>query len=349
MKRYISAISLGLLSIASSAFAASYTVMVGAGKETTVINAFIPENLKVHVGDTVVFKLSNDELYGIALPGKTPLMQIPQVVPVPGGKPEEVMFNPAIGFPSRMPGAPVETYDGSKMVGSGFMSKQPSAPGAPPNNTLSVKFAKAGTYMVYELLHPYMTATVEVVPVSAKIPTVQQVTDQTAKQAKAYLDQVPLVMDQAKAVRSEPGPNGTTVWYVRAGAMDFITGNPKVQTYAFAPKNITIKAGDAIVWTSAEFHTVSLIPAPPYPEAVVPVMQPKGPPLLTLNPMVFAPFKPSGSYDPSQFFNSGPIGPLSDRGNGWTLTFDTPGTYKYFCSLHRSLGMEGQIIVQPRD
>jgi plastocyanin len=32
----------------------------------------------------------------------------------------------------------------------------------------------------------------------------------------------------------------------------------------------------------------------------------------------------------------------------FALTFETPGVFKYVCGIHRDQGMEGTIIVQPR-
>jgi sugar lactone lactonase YvrE len=53
-------------------------------------------------------------------------------------------------------------------------------------------------------------------------------------------------------------------------------------------------------------------------------------------------------YDPAQYFNSGDLGPFSNAGNSWSLKFDSPGTYKYFCVFHRAQGMEGTVTVTER-
>lgn len=42
-------------------------------------------------------------------------------------------------------------------------------------------------------------------------------------------------------------------------------------------------------------------------------------------------------------FNSGDIA----AGEVYSFTFQTPGTYKYFCMHHEGMGMVGTIIVQP--
>jgi len=38
--------------------------------------------------------------------------------------------------------------------------------------------------------------------------------------------------------------------------------------------------------------------------------------------------------------------PEVDPGGAWTRTFDSPGTYPYFCSLHPTL-MPGTVVVAP--
>jgi plastocyanin len=35
-----------------------------------------------------------------------------------------------------------------------------------------------------------------------------------------------------------------------------------------------------------------------------------------------------------------------DEGYEYTHTFDTAGTYEYYCSPHRGLGMEGEVVVE---
>jgi halocyanin-like protein len=36
----------------------------------------------------------------------------------------------------------------------------------------------------------------------------------------------------------------------------------------------------------------------------------------------------------------------SDKGHTFEHTFDTTGTYKYFCSPHKSMGMKGVVVVE---
>ncbi len=76
----------------------------------------------------------------------TPGERIPTfAVPLPGGGPTDLMINPLLGFPTRPPGAPVETYTGFGFASSGLLQKQ-TPPGAPPNKSMSLVFDTPGTY-----------------------------------------------------------------------------------------------------------------------------------------------------------------------------------------------------------
>src|SRR5262249_4642101 len=121
------------------------------------------------------------------------------------------------------------------------------------------------------------------------------------------------------------------------------------QIFDFLPKDVTIKAGDTIVWGSEYFHTVTFDPKTPGVDFILP-KPPEGqaPPQLILNPDVLRPAKPAGTYDATQYFNSADLRPFSLGAASWALTFDKPGTYEYFCAVHRDLGMKGKVIVQPR-
>lgn len=119
-------------------------------------------------------------------------------------------------------------------------------------------------------------------------------------------------------------------------------------SFDFLPKNLTIKAGDTVIWEAVDAHTITLIPAPPPPEIFIVKPQADAYPLLIRNPQVFRPTKPAAVYDPAQHFNSAPIGQTTRNGTSWALTFDTPGVYEYICALHHELGMKGTITVVPR-
>jgi plastocyanin len=344
------------------------TVLVGGGQDTTQLLAFFPEKVKIRVGDTVNFKLNSEEIHTVTFtsgerpPGATqatvanePLAEPGRVipvlaVPVPGGNAGEFMINPIVGFPTRQQGAPIETYDGKGYRNSGILSKQPPAPGAPPNDNFSLTFTQAGTFKYLCILHPDVhKGLIEVVSAdTADAPDQARLDAQAKAEMAPLLAQVEAAHAQGQEARKEGGPNGTTVWHVRAGAVDFLSGDLRAQAFEFLPKQLTIKSGDTVVWGSFYFHSVVFRPTPEPAEPIIVKPQPQGPPLLLFNPLVFAPSKPSGIYDPTKYYNSSDLGFFSPGGFSWALTFDRPGTYQYYCGLHETFGMKGSLIVQAR-
>ena len=94
------------------------TLLAGAGEDTVSVNAFLPSNVTVRVGDTVTWKLNQPDephtttfLSGGARP--------PVAIPVEGGGPTDIQMPPNAAFPTRPPGAPVESYNGTAYAGSG--------------------------------------------------------------------------------------------------------------------------------------------------------------------------------------------------------------------------------------
>lgn len=89
----------------------------------------------------------------------------------------------------------------------------------------------------------------------------------------------------------------------------------------YNPAELTITAGQTVEWKNVAImmHTVTADPS--LAKKADDVALPPG-------------AKP---------FNSGDIGP----GKSFQYVFDVPGTYKYFCIPHESMGMVGTITVKP--
>ena len=203
-----------------------------------------------------------------------------------------------------------------------------------------------GTYEYVCLLHPPMRATITVVEA-----TVADVPSQGDIDAMAQAEEAPLraeikrVVDSGQNVRTEPGPNGTTIWHVQAGA----GGIPATaQSFDFLAKDITIQEGDTVVWDSEMFHNVTFHPGRMHPEFIIPKPQPQGPPIISFNPEVVFPHKPAGEFDGTGFWSSGVMGVDTmalPGGKTFAMTFSKAGSYKYMCAIHRVLGMEGSVTV----
>jgi plastocyanin len=115
------------------------------------------------------------------------------------------------------------------------------------------------------------------------------------------------------------------------------SANAEVQVNAFAPRTITIAAGDSVTWRvdSTEFHTISFLGGgspPPFIDA--------GSDGVFMNPAAVMPSGDS-SYDGGGVAGSG----LLDKGQTYTLTFPKPGTYEYLCLVHPE--MTGTVVVKP--
>jgi plastocyanin len=101
-----------------------------------------------------------------------------------------------------------------------------------------------------------------------------------------------------------------------------------VSGHHFDPSTITVKAGDTVTFgnASAESHTVTA-----YQDSI----------------------PPGGKYFSSGGAASekdarGNLGAaLIQEGSTFSVTLDTPGTYRYFCIPHESDGMKGTIVVTP--
>ena len=341
------------------------TLLVGGGQDTTVFDTFLPQKLRIRVGDTVTWKFNSEPprrhtvtLVGGPFPGPkdpaaggAPGEVIPgRWVPVPGGASGELMRNPVFAWPSRRAGAPVETYDGATYVNSGELSTKPRLPDMAKNDTFSVTFTKPGTYRYFCLFHrPHMVGIVEVLPATATdVPDQAQIDAQAKAEMAHLLALIDKGKEQAKAVRRQPGPNGTTLWMVRVGGYDLPSGELLGQSFEFLPKNLTIKAGDTVIWEAVEGHTITFVPSPPAPDPFIVKPQANAYPLLIRNPKVYQPAKPQAVYDPAQHFNSSPIGITAPAGTSWALTFDTPGVYEYVCAFHHEMGMKGMVTVVER-
>jgi len=218
----------------------------------------------------------------------------------------------------------------------------------PAFREFSLTFAKPGVYRYACALHPHMQGTIEVASADTVDVASQAEIDRRAKaETDHLLALIEKAKDLGKTVRSQPGPNGTTFWFLRAGAFD-LSADMRGGLYEFLPKNLTVKTGDTVIWQSVEPHTITFNPTPPEPVLFTVGPRPDGPPFVVRNEKVWQPSKPASVYDPVQYFNSAPLGIITPQGTNWALTFDKPGVYEYICAFHHPMGMKGTITVVSR-
>lgn len=91
-------------------------------------------------------------------------------------------------------------------------------------------------------------------------------------------------------------------------------------TMTYTPDTVRVEVGETVRWEngSAVMHTVTADPEEAFKDESVTL--PDG--ASTFN---------SGNMDPGQTFE---------------YTFETPGTYRYFCIPHEAVGMRGTVIVE---
>lgn len=92
----------------------------------------------------------------------------------------------------------------------------------------------------------------------------------------------------------------------------------RVANIAYMPASLDVAVGDTVTWTSEDQgvrHTVTS--GEPAGETVPGVSEGEA-------------AKPDGSFD----------GALDDAGDSFTFTFDTAGSYAYFCEVHPSMTAE---------
>lgn len=91
-------------------------------------------------------------------------------------------------------------------------------------------------------------------------------------------------------------------------------------TMTYTPDTVRVEVGETVRWenSSAVMHTVTADPEEAFKDESVTL--PDG-----------ASTFDSGNMDPGQTFE---------------YTFETPGTYRYFCIPHEAVGMKGTVIVE---
>lgn len=305
------------------------------------VNAFFPQKVTIHVGDTVRFvrgmmphtidipPVGSDSDLPFFVAGKL-------VAGVNDAAGNPFWFNghvPSLGLNPLLavPGPTRVSYDGSKRVESGFFVGNGAAP------DLNVTFTKAGAFKAFCDVHYGMAATVVVLPKSRPLPTAAQ--DNAALRAQARSD-----VKALKAAAHIKLPANT----VSVGS----AGPGGAELFAMFPATLHIKAGTVVTFTMSrdtrEAHTVTF-GSPAYLAKLARGLL--SDPLLTQEDLypsdipVAGPIVVSPPAHGNGFANLGALDrdsttPLPASGK---IMFPTPGTYQYVCLIHPF--MRGTIIV----
>jgi plastocyanin len=323
----------------------TYTVLVGAVDDTVGANvmAYFPENLRIHVGDTVHWQRNGDEIHTVTfLAG----MELPPFnVKAPDGLPSPEMRNPLIAFPV----APRDgRYDGSTFATSGIFGPDPDI--FQGVESFDLTFTRRGTYNYVCVVHgAIMSAQIIVVEHDEDVPSPREVDEQARRSIALALANVPEAIELGEAEVPPPTQNddGSTTFHVVVG---YAVGQLYMQR--FFPLESTVQPGDTVEWTFSKHdlanHTITFLNGNEAPDDLIVWPQDDEQPLLLVNPEVlFAqnadqPLTRQGVYSSGRLLHADP--PPS-----FALTIgDISGEEPYQCLLHDSVGMLGKLYIVPR-
>ena len=304
--------------------------------------AFLPNELWVHLGDSILWTFPTHERHTLTLlkPGQTR----------PPG------FGPVFGVPVGCPGLTPDgsSFDGSACVTSGVLllpeGSEPTTTAPTYSVTFSAPATATGNFKFVCLIHADMTGVVHVLDPSQPLPYDQDFYDRQGQRERAALLSEASTRDNRGVPNDEDG-----VWsnHVAVGVGEILTttgaGSQTASLMRFLRNTIVVRVGDTVEWTSLDpsiNHTVTFGTEPadprPFSSNVTPTSD--GARQATIS-------------SPLDSVNSGFLSPTpQDRANlaqsplgvtRFRVTFTSPGNFNYICAVHDQLGMKGTVIVRP--
>jgi plastocyanin len=327
-------VGMGLTAKASTEFQNKYS---------SDVNAFFPSKVTIRKGGKVRFKALGFHTLdippggGTALPLFGPSGQITGATDA-GGAPfwfngqANLQFNPAVlvdNFGKSF------TRQGNKRIESGLPLAQAPKP-------ITVKFKRKGTFTYFCDIHPGMKGKVVVKGRHARIPSAK-------KDKKAVKKQLAAARKRAKKLQSVvPAGNNVSVGGSAKGGVEYFAMLPAVKTVAHGT---TVRFAMSV--RSFDAHTATFGPGNPLtePTSYLGVISGSFAGAVLDQRGVYPSEQPpsiaayTSALHGNGFWNSG----VMDRDAASPppafndLTFNTPGTYDYYCMIHPF--MHGQIKV----
>jgi plastocyanin len=284
--------------------------------------AFLPNELWVHVGDSMTWTFVTDEKHTVTFL-----------------KPGQIRPPFQAGCPGTTPDA--SSYDGTQCLNSGpLLSGQ----------SYTVNFPKAGNFRLVCLVHVDMTGIIHVLDPSETLPRDEAFYDRQVRQDRSeLLSDASLLEGRAIATAERTAENEAS-----AGISEIVAttggGSHSAAVMRFLRGTTIVRVGDTVEWTNlgpTVNHTITFgiepsdpITAPPSPGVVTDTDG-------ALHAVI-------GS--PTDNVHSGLLRPAPEERVGlaqslpgitrFRVTFTSPGIFHYICALHDDLGMVGTVIVQ---
>jgi plastocyanin len=307
------------------------------------LNGFYRRQITINAGDSVRWLFSRRVVHTVTFlrPGQNrPPLEVPDPAhPYTG-------FTDATNTPFWFNGQPSLSIPpdhafpqgGGSTDGRTYTNSGLSAPEFKP---YTLKFTRTGTFRYICLVHPGMAGNVKVLAKGRPVPSARE--DRAAARAQSAR----AVQRARDLARFTPAANNVVGGHDRG----------EVSWFRFFPRTKTVRVGQTVrfsVSSTSEIHTVRFGPdawhSPADKELIMAQPQPTGPPRLQFNGLIFLPSDPAlppytGKNHGNGFLNTGVIdtNPNSPPPSSATVTFATPGTFDFECTIHP--GMQGTIRV----
>ena len=225
-------------------------------------------------------------------------------------------------------GAPQSTPSGNGYTGTGFHTSDLTFG---PGKSYEVRFPQVGVFPFYCVTHAEMQGTVTVVESSTD--------DQASMTARGGLE-FAAALRELKAIARDWASRPDVRMPLPDGSIEHVVAIAGATSYGdvqqFFPPSVTVRAGDTVRWHSVVKtpHTATFGPFP----GGLPVVG---------NPAVDDVYEPGEMYEGTGYWNSGVIGVDWPLGLDFAMQFAKPGTYLYYCILHDTQGMVGEVVVLP--
>ena len=302
---------------------AQWRATVGAQNNSEGMQAlaFLPNEIWIHAGDSIVWNFPTGEIHTVTF-----------------------LRDGQIRAPFQV-GCPGTTPDGSSVTAAACVNSGP-----PPflvGQTYTVAFPATGNFKLVCLVHENMSAVVHVFPSSAALPHDQDFYDKEAAREQSAL-LTDKIHDHEKSVK-----NAVTV-----GNGDIVAtggGSQSVSQLRFLNDKAEIHVGETVEWTNEDPvtpHTITFGVEPLNPPAGPGPIPPSSNVTVDADGARHATINSTSDSVHSGFIVSAPqerIG-LAQAPLGVTrfrVTFTHAGVYPYICALHDDLGMKGTITVKP--